>query len=192
MSRTSSLKRWRGWVVLVFVLVGFMAYGTTRNAGAQTPDERVQEITKRLACPVCDGESVYESANPASAAIRSEVKAQVRAGVASDDQIIGYIVQQFRGKTQLVPSASGFESLVWVLPATALVCAAVGLFFAFRRWKLNADIVPDDADRALVEQALIQTARDQTARDQTARDQTARDQTARDQTARDQTAGDEP
>ena len=181
MSRTSSLNRWPGWVVLVFVLVGFMAYGTTRNAGAQTPDERVQEITKRLACPVCDGESVYESANPASAAIRSEVKAQVRAGVASDDQIIGYIVQQFRGKTQLVPSASGFESLVWVLPATALVCAAVGLFFAFRRWKLNADTVPDDADRALVEQALVQTARDQTARDQTARDQTARDQTARDE-----------
>ena len=150
----SSLKRWPGWVLLLFVISGFMAYGVTKSSGPLTPEERVQEITKRLACPVCDGESVYESANAASAAIRSEVKTQVDAGTPSDDQIIGYIVQQFGARTQLLPTATGFESLVWVLPATALVCAAVGLFFAFRRWRVNVDTVPDEADRALVEAAL--------------------------------------
>ncbi len=103
---------------------------------------------------MCNGESVYESANPASAAIRAEVKNQVDAGRASDDQIVAYIVQQFGAKTQLVPTATGFESLVWVLPLTALVCAVVGLGFAFRRWRLNVDTVPDDADRAMVEEAL--------------------------------------
>jgi cytochrome c-type biogenesis protein CcmH len=114
----------------------------------------VEEIAKRLACPVCDGESVYESANPASAAIRQEIKAQVSGGVATDDDIVAYIVQQFGAQTQLVPKATGFESLVWVLPAVAFVCAGVGLFFAFRRWRTNIDTVPDDADRALVEAAL--------------------------------------
>jgi cytochrome c-type biogenesis protein CcmH len=157
-SRTSSLKRWPGWVLLVFVVVGSLAYGTTRDAGAQTPEERVEEIAKRLACPVCDGESVYESANPASAAIRQEIKSQVAAGTASDDDIVAYIVQQFGAKTQLVPKATGFESLVWVLPAVAFVCAGVGLFFAFRRWRTNIDTVPDDADRALVEEALSRVA----------------------------------
>jgi len=43
---------------------------------------------------------------------------------------------------------------VWALPAAALVCSVVGLAFAFRRWKLAADTVPDDADRALVAAAL--------------------------------------
>jgi cytochrome c-type biogenesis protein CcmH/NrfF len=82
------------------------------------------------------------------------VKAQVDAGKNSDDQIIAYIVQQFSAKTQLLPTATGFESLVWVLPLTAFVCAGVGLGFAFRRWKTNADTIPDDEDRALVEAAL--------------------------------------
>jgi cytochrome c-type biogenesis protein CcmH len=156
MSRTSSLKRWPGWVLLLFVVAGLLAFGSTRDAGARTPEERVEEIAKRLACPVCDGESVYESANPASAAIRQEIKAQVTGGVATDDDIVAYIVQQFGAQTQLVPKATGFESLVWVLPAVAFVCAGVGLFFAFRRWRTNADTVPDDADRALVEAALAE------------------------------------
>ena len=154
MSRSSALKRWPGWVLLVLVVAGFLAFGSTRDAGARTPEERVEEISKQLACPVCNGETVYESRNPSSAAIRAEVKAQVTTTDATDDEIIAYIVQQFGADTQLLPKASGFESLVWVLPLVALVCAGVGLFFAFRRWKQVADTVPDDADRALVEAAL--------------------------------------
>ena len=154
MSRTSALKRWPGWVLLVFVVAGCMAYGIAKNSGPLTPDQRVESITKRLACPVCGGETVFESANSTSVAIRAEVKAQVDAGKSTDDQIIAYIVQQFSAKTQLLPTATGFESLVWVLPLTAFVCATVGLGFAFRRWKTNADTIPDDADRALVEAAL--------------------------------------
>ena len=154
MTSSSSLKKWPGWVLLLFVVAGFLAFGTTRDSGPRTPEQRVESITKRLACPVCDGESVYESANDASAAIRSEVRTQVTQTDATDDEIIAYIVQQFGARTQLLPKATGFESLVWVLPAVALVCAGVGLFFAFRRWKANVDTVPDEADRQLVADAL--------------------------------------
>ena len=31
---------------------------------------------------------------------------------------------------------------------------ATALYFAFRRWRLNVDTVPDDSDRALVDAAL--------------------------------------
>ena len=154
MMQYKSLKRWPGWVLLLFVVVGFLAFGSTRDAGARTPEERVEEISKQLACPVCNGETVYESRNTSSTSIRAEIKAQVTTSDATDDEIIAYIVQQFGADTQLLPKATGFESLVWVLPLVALVCAGVGLFFAFRRWQLVADTVPDDADRALVEAAL--------------------------------------
>jgi len=148
------LKRWPGWVLLVMVVAGLLAFGTTRDAGARTPEERVEEISKQLACPVCDGESVYESRNTQSASIRTEIKAQATTTDATDDEIIAYIVQNFDARTQLVPKATGFESLVWVLPSASFVCAAVGLFFVFRRWRLAADLVPTDDDRVLVEAEL--------------------------------------
>ena len=154
MIAASSVKRWPGWVLLVFVVAGCLAYGVTRDAGARTPEERVEEISKQLACPICNGETVYESRNTASASIRAEIKNQVSATDASDDAIIAYIVQQFGAKTQLLPRASGFESLVWVIPGVALVCAGVGLFFSFRKWRTNVDTVPDDDDRARVDAAL--------------------------------------
>jgi cytochrome c-type biogenesis protein CcmH/NrfF len=56
----------------------------------------------------------------------------------------------------LVPKASGFDALVWVLPVAALVCAAAGLAVTFRRWKREADddVDPTDDDRELVAAAL--------------------------------------
>jgi len=151
---SSAWRGWVGWGVLFVVFVGLLSYGATKDSGARTPEERVESISRRLACPICDGESVYESQNSASAAIRNDIRAQVTTSDATDDEIIAYIVRNYGAETQLVPTATGFESLVWALPAAALVCAGVGLFFAFRRWKTNIDTVPDDADRALVEDEL--------------------------------------
>lgn len=148
------LKGWPGWVLLVMVVAGLLAFGTTRDAGARTPEERVEEISKQLACPICDGETVYESRNTQSASIRAEILAQVTTTDASDDEIIAFIVQNFDAKTQLLPKATGFESLVWVLPSAALVCVSVALFLAFRRWRLAADAIPSEADRERVESAL--------------------------------------
>lgn len=150
----SHLKRWPGWVLLALVIVGFLAVGATRDSGPRTPQERVEEISKQLACPICDGESVFESRNNASVGIRTEIAAQVAQGTRSDTEIITYIEQRFTARVLLVPKATGIDALVWALPAGALVCAVVGLALAFRRWKAVADTVPDDADRELVAAAL--------------------------------------
>jgi cytochrome c-type biogenesis protein CcmH len=156
-----SIKRWPSWVLLVLVAAGLLAVGATRDSGPRTPEERVADITKRVACPICDGESVFESRNPDSEAIRTEVTRQVNAGTVSDDEIINFVLQRFGGQLLLVPKATGVDALVWALPAAAGVCALVGLGFAFHRWKLAADTVPDEADRLLVEQALKQPLSEQ-------------------------------
>ncbi len=154
MSWNRTIKRWPGWLLLLLVVVGLLVVGTTRDSGPRTPQERVEEISKRLACPVCDGESVFESRNNASQGIRTEIAAQVNGGTATDDQIVTFIEQRFGGKVLLVPRATGIDALVWALPAAAFVCAVAGLAVAFRRWKRAADAVPDDADRTLVAAAL--------------------------------------
>jgi cytochrome c-type biogenesis protein CcmH len=153
---TRSLKAWPSWVLLVLVVGGLLAVGAARDVGPRSPKERVEDISRRLACPICDGESVFESRNPDSQAIRVEIARQVATGTVSDDQIINFIEQRFGSKVLLVPRATGIDALVWALPVAALVCAVVGLALAFRRWKAAADTVPDEADRELVAAALAE------------------------------------
>jgi cytochrome c-type biogenesis protein CcmH len=130
-----SLKGWPAWIVLIFAVVGLLAFGATRDTGPRTPDERIESISKRLACPVCSGESVYESRNPASNQIREAIKQAVADGDQTDDEIIAEIAVAYQGEELLVPTASGVEALAWALPATAFVIAVVGLSVAFRRWR---------------------------------------------------------
>ncbi len=150
------VKRWPGWLLLLFVVVGFMAVGATRDEGPETPGDRVASISKRLACPVCQGESVYESRNPASNGIREAVKQEVAAGVLTDGEIVQRVVVAYQGEELLVPTASGIEALAWALPAAALVAGVVGLAVAFRRWRVTALRLGSATaeDYALVEQAL--------------------------------------
>lgn len=148
------LKRWPGWLALAIVVVIALAIGTSRSSGPMTDSDRIDSISQRLACPTCDGESVYESQASAARGIKQQIKRFVEEGTSTDDQIIEYIQTQFGTKTLLVPNASGFDALVWALPAFALVIAIAGLTVAFRRWKMAGDTVPTDADFALVSAAM--------------------------------------
>jgi len=150
------LKGWPGWIALLLVAAVALLIGATRSSGPATDDDRVDSISQRLACPICDGESVYESQSTTAIGIKAQIRKLVQQGQYSDDQIIDYIAgdAQFGAKTLLVPRASGFDSLVWILPVFAGVCAVAGLGVAFRRWRTAGGDVPSDDDRAIVEQAL--------------------------------------
>ncbi len=158
------LKGWPGWILLIFVVVGFLVVGATRDTGPRTPDERIESISKRLACPVCQGESVYESRNTASNQIREGIRQGVNEGNLSDEQIIQQISVAYEGEELLVPTGSGVEALAWALPATAFVLGTAGLAFAFRRWQRAARMLgvatPEDYElvaRALADESLDKT-----------------------------------
>ena len=150
------MKRWPAWVLLVLVVVGFLAVGATRASGPSTPAERAEELERRVACPVCSGESVYESRNAASENLRTQIRALVDEGELSDAEILGTIERSFGARVLLVPRASGIDALAWALPAAALVCAVAGLTITFRRWRREAAATqdPSDDDRELVAIAL--------------------------------------
>ena len=149
-------KRWPGWVVLAFVVVGLVAVGATRDGGPQTQQERITALEKRLACPVCQGESVFVSRNSASEQIRESIRQGVEGESLSDEQIIDRIVSAYNGEELLVPTGSGIEALAWALPATAFVFGVAGLAIAFRRWQAGSRRLgrASDDDYALVGGAL--------------------------------------
>lgn len=153
-SLNRSLKRWPAWVVMALAVVALMAVGISRASGPATPEERIDSIAQRLACPTCDGESVYESRGSASQAIRQEIARQVAAGLLSDDQIVVEIDDSYEADLRLVPDARGIEAAIWIAPVAAAVGAVALLVWAFRRWRGEGSLVPTDAERALVEAEL--------------------------------------
>jgi cytochrome c-type biogenesis protein CcmH len=128
-----------------------------QSGGASTPAERIDAIAKTVKCPVCPGESVYESRNSVALNIKNEIAREVRAGQ-TDDEIRAGLADKYGDSILLVPRTTGIDSVVWVLPVVVLVVGAVGLGLAFRRWRVQTATAgePTAADRALVEAVLRQ------------------------------------
>ena len=149
----ASMKRWPGWLLMLGAIVALMMVASLRSHGVRSENDRIDSIAKRIACPVCSGESVFESRNAASVNIHNKVEDLVHDGKLSDAEIIASVQKDSGVQLLLVPRRSGFEALAWALPVAAGVMAFVGLGLAFRTWMRAEDTVPTDEDRALVEAA---------------------------------------
>lgn len=148
--KVSTLKRWPSWILMLGIAVALILVGVLRDQGTRTESDRVDSITRRIACPVCSGESVYESRNAASINIHNKVEDLVRQGALNDAEIIAAVQKDSSVQLLLVPKRSGFDALAWALPVGAGVMAFAGLALSFRRWVRADDAAPSDEDRALV------------------------------------------
>ncbi len=116
------------------------------------------------ACPICDGDSVFESRNAASRAIRNEVDALVRSKALSDAQVLTRIENSSGREVMLVQESSGLDAVAWIAPIVVFFAAAVGLVAAFARWRHLARQggSPTEADRRLVEAARVDSSHSST------------------------------
>jgi len=142
------------WILMLLLTVGLLVFGTMRDRGPLTQQGRIDAISQQLACPTCNGESIYVSRAPAAEAIRNEIAREVAAGQSSDDQIVAVIEQSFPGSV-LLPRTDGVESLIWILPVVALVGGLCVLALVFRRWKNAAILNASDEDFAIVDAAFL-------------------------------------
>lgn len=149
----SRIKSWPSWMLMGLVVVVLLTVGGTRDNGPLTQSDRIDAIARRVACPTCDGESVYASRAPAAEAIRNQIARDVAGAGMTDDEIIAAIASSFDARVLLVPRATGIDALVWVLPVAVGVCAVTGLGFAFRRWRRDPAL-PSTEDESLVDGLL--------------------------------------
>ena len=152
--KTRRLKTWPVWALMAVLTAGLLALGTSRDRGPSTQQDRIDVISKQLACPTCNGESIYVSRAPAAESIRNEIARQVAAGQNTDDEVVAFIENRFPGSV-LLPRTDGVESLVWILPVLLLVSCFFGLGIAFRRWRTDASLEATDDDAQVVVAALL-------------------------------------
>jgi cytochrome c-type biogenesis protein CcmH len=141
------------YLLLAMILSVALVVGARGDGGPPTTKDRVDRIAQEVRCPTCEGLSAAESDAPSSQAIRQEIQRRVDAGQ-SDDQIRAFLVSRYGKDIILRPESRGVSALVWALPASAVVVAAAGLVFAFRRWRSRPSSPPSAEDRELVDQAL--------------------------------------
>ena len=141
------------WAVMAALLVVSLARATFDDGPPRTTEEQVEAIARTLKCPQCSGQSVADSDVAASRAIRVEIAKLVEEGEPAR-VIRAKIAATYGEQVQLVPPASGWAGLVWVLPVVAMVAAVLALGAAFARWRRAPASAATDEDKALVEQAL--------------------------------------
>lgn len=122
-------------------VAGAVVFGLfATRAATQTParsDSAIEATTTAIAvqlrCPVCQGESIQESPSELARQMRNLVRDQLRAGKSSDD-VKAYFVSRYGEWILLQPRATGFNLLIYVVPALAVLGGLALIVFAVRRW----------------------------------------------------------
>lgn len=120
---------------------------------AATIDERVQEVSSGLRCPVCQNLSVADSPSRLAREMRAEIESQLRAG-RTDDQVRSYFVARYGEWVLLEPTRRGLNLLPWLLPAGAVLLGIGGWAAVVRRKPKHEPAEISDADRRRIERDL--------------------------------------
>ena len=102
------------WLLLTFIALA--AFAACVSEDDLTPDQRAYSLDRNLMCPVCDGQTIDQS----HAQIAVDMKEIVREKIAngeSNQQIRDYFVARYGEVVLASPEASGFNLLVWLMPA---------------------------------------------------------------------------
>ncbi len=103
----------------------------TPITGAQLA-KRTNELAGLLRCPVCQGMSVADSPAEMAVNMKGQVHELLQRGY-TEEQILTYFERSYGQFVLLKPKFEGTTTLVWLLPAIALVIGAAILFVTFRR-----------------------------------------------------------
>ncbi|MGH8273205.1 MAG: cytochrome c-type biogenesis protein [Gammaproteobacteria bacterium] len=99
-------------------------------------EQRYQEITSKLRCPVCQNESIAVSDSVVSKDLRNIVRKRLLAGE-SDQQIRDYMISRYGLFAVYNPPVARGTLLLWFGPVILfLIAAAVAVFSLRRRRRL--------------------------------------------------------
>src|SRR5688500_3967842 len=96
---------------------------------AQTPlsgaalEQRTEEVSALLRCPVCQGMSVADSPAEMAVNMKNQVRELLSWGY-SEDQIISYFEKSYGQFVRLEPPRRGINWVVWLGPLLALILGA--------------------------------------------------------------------
>ncbi|MDJ0923677.1 MAG: cytochrome c-type biogenesis protein CcmH [Acidimicrobiia bacterium] len=124
----SSFRSVLGWIVAV-AAVAVIAGGLWPEAAEADPDAREHQLSQRIACPWCDGQSLAESDSEVAKDLVVILRDRIDAGW-SDGEIFDFFASSYGDHVLLDPPLTGWGIVLWSLPALGLI---VGSWIIWQR-----------------------------------------------------------
>ena len=142
-------RKWLPWIALGVVLVVVVVFVFVRSRPDSSPTARAARLSRELACPVCNGQSVAESNAPESRQIRADIPRRIYAGE-SDGEIRAYYVSRYGARILLTPSNGGIGLVAWIVPVAVLLFGLILIALTLRRWSRTPRLAATPEDEAIV------------------------------------------
>jgi len=141
--------------IVFFLLAAFLWSGlvTAKEAPPAAADpkveQRMQELSNKLRCLVCQNETLADSHAELAVDLRNEIREKMQGGM-SDDEIRKWLVARYGDFVLYQPPFKPTTFLLWVGPFLLLAVGLVVLFINLRRrQKMAVEPEQDSADLAL-------------------------------------------
>jgi cytochrome c-type biogenesis protein CcmH len=118
--------------LVLFVNVTQAARPAQAGGPGATPND-VDRVASKLYCPVCPNTPLNVCETQACKDWRELIGQKLSAG-ASDQEIVDYFVTQYGQRVLATPPPRGFNLLVWIIPAAALLAGLGALAIVLRSW----------------------------------------------------------
>ena len=143
--------------VAVLALAGALVFAARPHE--TTADERVDQITTELRCPVCQGLSVKDSTSETARQMRGLVAQRVREGK-TDAEIEAEFRSAYGDWIFLSPPVASWSGLVWLVPLATL---AAGLVLVAARLRTGGATEPAEPTSTQVAALRERVAREEAA-----------------------------
>lgn len=119
--------------LLAGLILPVLLIGCSAPEGGASLDEQAQDIYHSLMCPICPGQTIAQSQTELSAQMRAIVREKLEQGE-TREEILQFFVERYGETVLAAPPKSGFNLVVWLVPATGIILGGVLLWWIVRRW----------------------------------------------------------
>jgi cytochrome c-type biogenesis protein CcmH len=131
---------------------------STTVAVAAPADDAVRRVALQLQCPVCEGETVWDSPSKLAGDMREVIRAKQAAGE-SDQQILDEFVAAYGDGILTEPPKRGISLGVWFGPVVGLAAGALVLAVVVGQWRRSGAPPAPGSRTAAVDPAVADELR---------------------------------
>jgi cytochrome c-type biogenesis protein CcmH len=133
--------------------------GLPAPEGDAAPQTSLADIEDEVMCPIC-GTTLQLSQSPQAERERAFIQRMIDQG-ATKDEVKDALVAEYGDEVLATPETKGFDLAAWLVPAGAILVAAIAIVLGLRRWRRDRtalgeeeSVQVDQADRKRLDEDI--------------------------------------